>query len=147
MNEILNKVQTDFNKLQKTLEREGEVLISKIKDAANKAASNKSVVAKRKEFEKLVETQFKKFEPALDKFYKDLKVTAKKYGVNLERLEEGVKTGVKTTKEKANMRLKRERAGGSKEKSSEASARSAPKKSGGSGSSSASAKKKASKKV
>ncbi len=103
MNEILTKVQTDLNKLQKTLEREGEVLISKIKDAATKAASNKSVVAKRKEFEKLVETQFKKFEPALDKFYKDLKVTAERYGVNLDKIEDRVKT----TTGKATGRLKK----------------------------------------
>ncbi len=101
MNEILTKVQVDLNKLQKTLEREGEVLISKIKEAANKAATNKSVVAKKKEFEKLVDTQIKKLEPAFDKFYQELKVTAGKYGVNLEKLEKSVKT----TTEKAAVRL------------------------------------------
>ncbi len=101
MNEILTKVQVDLNKLQKTLEREGEVLIGKIKDAANKAASNKSVVEKKKEFEKLVDTQIKKLEPAFDKFYKELKVAAGKYGVNLDKLEKSVKT----TTEKAASRL------------------------------------------
>ena len=101
MNEILTKVQVDLNKLQKTLEREGEVLIGKIKEAANKAATNKNVVAKKKEFEKLVDTQIKKLEPAFDKFYKELKVTANKYGVNLEKFEEQVKT----TTEKAASRL------------------------------------------
>jgi activator of HSP90 ATPase len=102
MNEILTKVQVDLNKLQKTLEREGEVLIGKIKDAASKAATNKSVVEKKKEFEKLVDTQIKKLEPAFDKFYKDLKVAAGKYGVNLDKLEKSVKT----TTEKAVSRLK-----------------------------------------
>ncbi len=103
MNEILNKVQVDLNKLQKTLEREGEVLIGKIKEAANKAASNKNVVEKKKEFEKLVDTQIKKLEPAFDKFYKELKVAAGKYGVNLDKIEKSVKT----TTEKAASRLNR----------------------------------------
>ena len=103
MNEILNKVQVDLNKLQKTLEREGEVLIGKIKEAANKAATNKNVVEKKKEFEKLVDTQIKKLEPAFDKFYKELKVAAGKYGVNLDKLEKSVKT----TTEKATSRLNR----------------------------------------
>jgi activator of HSP90 ATPase len=103
MNEILNKVQVDLNKLQKTLEREGEVLIGKIKEAANKAATNKNVVEKKKEFEKLVDTQIKKLEPAFDKFYKELKVAAGKYGVNLDKLEKSVKT----TTEKAASRLTR----------------------------------------
>lgn len=103
MNEILNKVQVDLNKLQKTLEREGEVLIGKIKEAANKAATNKNVVEKKKEFEKLVDTQIKKLEPAFDKFYKELKVAAGKYGVNLDKLEKSVKT----TTQKATSRLNR----------------------------------------
>ncbi len=97
MNEILNKVQSDLGKLQKTLEREGEMLLSKLKDAANKAAANKSVQAKRKEIEKLVETQIKRFEPALDKFYSELKTTASKYGVDMEKVE----TKVRSAKEKA----------------------------------------------
>ncbi|HYX36536.1 MAG TPA: hypothetical protein VE954_25795 [Oligoflexus sp.] len=106
MNEILTKVQVDLNKLQKTLEREGEVLIGKIKDAANKAASNKSVVEKKKEFEKLVDTQIKKLEPAFDKFYKDLKVAAGKYGVNLEKLEKSVKTTTEKAASRLNMQPK-----------------------------------------
>lgn len=106
MNEILNKVQVDLNKLQKTLEREGEVLIGKIKEAANKAATNKSVVEKKKEFEKLVDTQIKKLEPAFDKFYKELKVAAGKYGVNLDKLEKNVKTTTKKAVSRLNIKTK-----------------------------------------
>ncbi len=106
MNEILTKVQVDLNKLQKTLEREGEVLISKIKDAANKATSNKSVVAKKQEFEKLVDSQIKKLEPAFDKFYSELKVTAGKYGVNLDKLEKKVKTTTEKAVSRLNLKTK-----------------------------------------
>lgn len=115
MNEILNKVQTDLGKLQKTLEREGEILLGKLKEAANKAAANKSVQAKRKEIEKLVEAQIKRFEPALDKFYSELKTTASKYGVDMEKVE----TKVRSAKEKAASTF------GNKKKSKSSSSKSA----------------------
>ena len=142
MNEILNKVHVDLNKLQKTLEREGEVLISKIKDAANKAASNKNVVAGKKEFEKLVDTQIKKLEPAFNKLYKELKVTAGKYGVNLDKLQQDIKTT--TEKAATRLHLKSKTAGKAKTKTSaeKPAGTSAGKKSPSSG-----ARKKANKKV
>ncbi|RYZ59088.1 MAG: hypothetical protein EOP07_05085 [Proteobacteria bacterium] len=87
MNEILNKFQKDFSKLQKTIEAEGEILLGKLMTAANKATSNKNVVAKRKELEKLVEKQISKLEPAFEKFYKEAKSTASKYGVSLDKIE------------------------------------------------------------
>ncbi len=90
MNAILNRVQTDWTKIQKTLEKESEVLVDRLLTAANKAANNQAVLEKRRELERLVETQYKKFEPKLDRFYKDLKGTAEKYGVNVQKLEKGV---------------------------------------------------------
>jgi septal ring factor EnvC (AmiA/AmiB activator) len=87
MNEILNKFQKDLSKLQKTIEAEGEVLLGKLMTAANKATSNKNVVAKRKELEKLVEKQISKLEPAFEKFYKEAKSTASKYGVSIDKIE------------------------------------------------------------
>ena len=105
MNEILNKVQKDLSKLQKTIEAEGEILLGKLMSAANKATSNKNVVAKRKEIERLIEKQVAKLEPAFEKFYKEAKATAGKYGVNIEKIEKKVrskaKTKVKSTKANA----------------------------------------------
>jgi activator of HSP90 ATPase len=148
MNEILTKVQVDLNKLQKTLEREGEVLIGKIKKAANKAATNKSVVEKKKEFEKLVDTQIKKLEPAFDKFYKELKVAAGKYGVNLDKLEKSVKTTTEKAASRLNIQPKSTKA---KPKTQTSASASASEKSAGGGSAkksgTGSRKKKASKKA
>jgi hypothetical protein len=90
MNAILNRVQTDWTKFQKSLEKESEVLLDKIVTAANKAANNERVVEKRRNIEKMVESQYKKFEPTLDRIYKDLKGTAEKYGVNVQKIEKGV---------------------------------------------------------
>ncbi len=111
MNELLNKVQKDLSKLQKTIEAEGEILLGKIMSAANKATSNKNVVAKRKELEKLVESQINKFEPAFEKFYKEVKTTAGKYGVNIDKIESKVrataKSKVKTKSAKADSKVKK----------------------------------------
>lgn len=95
MNEILNKVQKDLSKLQKTIEAEGEILLGKLMSAANKATSNKNVVAKRKEIERLIEKQVAKLEPAFEKFYKEAKATAGKYGVNIEKIEKKVRSKAK----------------------------------------------------
>ncbi len=101
MNDILAKVQKDLTKLQKTIEKEGEVLIGKLMTAANKATSNKNVVQKRKELEKLVETQIQKLEPAFEKFYTEVKSTAGKYGVDFEKIEKKVRASTKTIKKTA----------------------------------------------
>ncbi len=90
MNDILNRVQTDFSKFQKSVSREGELLIEKLLDSANKAANSPGVVEKREKIERLFETQYKKFEPTLDRFYKDVKGTAEKYGVDVHKIEKSV---------------------------------------------------------
>ncbi len=101
MNEILAKVQKDLSKLQKTIEKEGEILLGKLMSAANKATSNKNVVQKRKEIEKLVESQIEKLEPAFEKFYTEVKTTAGRYGVDIEKIEKKVRTKTGSIKKKA----------------------------------------------
>lgn len=143
MNDILNKVQTDLSKLQKTLEREGEVLVNRIKVVANKAATNKSVVAKKKEFEELVDSQIKKLEPAFDKFYNELKVTAGKYGVNLDKIEKSVKSTTEKAASKLHLKNKSTTPAKASRSQDKTSAGGGGKKSSGSGT----RKKKASKKA
>lgn len=93
MNELINRVQKDLNKLQATFEKEGEVLLEKIRKSATKAEKN--VNHKKDEVATLIEKQIKKFEPALEKFYQELKVNAGKYGVDLTDIEKKVKTTTK----------------------------------------------------
>ena len=101
MNQLFSKVQLDLNKLQKTLEHEGEVLLSKIMEAASKAAQNEKIVAKKQEIEKLVGKQIERFEPVFDRFYQDLKHKIGKYGFNLDKIGHNIKT----TTEQAAIRL------------------------------------------
>ena len=98
MNDILAKVQKDLSRLQKTIEKEGEVLLGKLMTAANKATSNKSVIAKRKEIESLIDTQIQKLEPAFEKFYTEVKSTAGKYGVDIEKIEKKVRASTSKVK-------------------------------------------------
>jgi activator of HSP90 ATPase len=105
-------------------------------------------VEKKKEFEKLVDTQIKKLEPAFDKFYKELKVAAGKYGVNLDKLEKSVKTTTEKAASRLNIQPKSTKA---KPKTQTSASASASEKSAGGGSAkksgTGSRKKKASKKA
>lgn len=85
-------MQKDLNRLQKTLEKEGDDLLKKIQKAAVKAKKDTGMSNKTREIEKLIETKIKKFEPALEKFYKEVKVSARKYGIDLTGLEEKMTT-------------------------------------------------------
>jgi hypothetical protein len=80
-------MQKDFVKLQKTLKQEIDDLGAKIKGVAN----SPNVAAKTRQIEKLLEKQLKNFEPALEKFYSEVKVNAGKYGIDLAGFEKRVK--------------------------------------------------------
>ncbi len=90
MKDFINRVQADLNKLQKTIEKEGDQLVKKIRTAATKAAKNKNLTAKAREIEQLVENQMKKIEPAVVKIVKNIKTNAAKYGIDLKDLEKRV---------------------------------------------------------
>ncbi|MES2746146.1 MAG: hypothetical protein V4655_12005 [Bdellovibrionota bacterium] len=132
MNEIFAKVQKDLSKLQQTIEKEGEVLLGKLMTAANKASTNKNVVKKRKELEKMVETQLQKLEPAFEKFYTEVKSTAGKYGVDIEKIEKKVRarTGkVKTSSKGDSSKTKKSTTKAAAEKSAVGGSKKAKKKS------------------
>lgn len=132
MNEILAKVQKDLSKLQKTIEKEGEVLLGKLMVAANKATNSKNVREKRKELERLVESQIQKLEPAFEKFYSEVKTTAGKYGVDIDKIEKKVRSktrAVKKTAKGAASKTKKSSTKASAEKSAVGGTKKAKKKS------------------
>ena len=87
MKDLIGRMQKDFVKLQKTLKQEIDDLGAKIKGVAN----SPNVTARTRQIEKLLEKQLKNFEPALEKFYSEVKVNAGKYGIDLSGLEKRVK--------------------------------------------------------
>ena len=88
MKDFIGRVQKDLVKLQKTLKKEIDDLGQKIKSAAKA----QTVGAKTREIERLLELRLKKFEPAIEKFYKEVKANAGKYGIDLGGLEKRVKS-------------------------------------------------------
>lgn len=98
MKNFVAKIQKDFASLQKTLEKESDVVISRIKAAASEIANNKNVAKKRKEIEKIISQQRKKLEPAVSKFFKEIALSAKKYGIDVSGIETGIKKKVSKTK-------------------------------------------------
>lgn len=94
LKEFLSNFQKDLNTLQKSVKKESEDLVQKLKTAANKD----SVQAKRKELEQMVEKKLKKFEPTINKFVHELNVSAKKAGVDLTELEKKVRTNLQTAR-------------------------------------------------
>ena len=93
MNEMISRLQKDLHKLQNTFEKEGEILLERIRKTASQAEDN--VAHRREEVADLIEKQIKKFEPALEKFYKELKTNAARYGVDLSDIEDKVRSTTK----------------------------------------------------
>lgn len=98
MKDFIARVQNDLNKLQKTIEKEGDQLVKKMRAAATKAANNKNLSAKAREIEQLVENQMKKLEPAVVKIVKNIKTNAEKYGIDLKDLEKKVEKAANAAK-------------------------------------------------
>ncbi len=94
LKEFLSNFQKDLNTLQKSVKKESEDLVQKLKTAANKD----SVQAKRAELEQMVEKNLKKFEPTINKFVHELNVSAKKAGVDLTELEKKVRSNLQTAR-------------------------------------------------
>jgi hypothetical protein len=98
MKDFLGKLQKDLKHLQSTIEKEGNDLLKKAKKAVDDMEVPKKVNAKTKELEKLIESKFDKFEPALYKFIGEVAKNAKKYGLEVGDLEKIVRSSVKKAK-------------------------------------------------
>lgn len=94
MKDFVKKVQADLTKLQKTIEKESDQLLAKLKSVGSKKALNK----KADEIEKMIEKQIDRFEPAISKFAKDVKTNAAKYGFDLGDIEKKVHSAAKAAK-------------------------------------------------
>ncbi len=94
MKDFITRVQADLNKLQKTIEKEGDQLVKKIRAAA----TNKKLTAKAREIEQLVEKQMRKLEPTIVTIVQNIKTNAAKYGIDLKDLEKRVEKAAKAAK-------------------------------------------------
>lgn len=102
MQDFVKRLQKDLGHLQKTLEKEGNDLVKKVKNAANK----RDLVAKGKDLEKLVEKKLKEFEPTFNKVVANIRKQAKKAGVDLDVLTHRAKSGITKAKATAKRTIK-----------------------------------------
>jgi hypothetical protein len=94
MKGFISKLQKDLNKLQDTLQKEGADLVQKVKNIADKEA----IEVKAKEIEKLIAAKLKKFEPAFESLLREIKKGASSAGVDLSKLEKGIKSRTSAAK-------------------------------------------------
>ncbi len=92
MIDFVAKVQKDLKNLQKTLEKEGEDLIKKLKQLT----SQRNIDATKKQVQTLVENKLKKFEPAMRTLYKQVLSNAQKAGIDVKNLEKSLSSAAKT---------------------------------------------------
>jgi SPX domain protein involved in polyphosphate accumulation len=87
MKDFIAKLQKDLNKLQKTIQQEGNDLVASIK----KATTKKNIEAQAKELEHIIVEKLKTFEPAMENLYKEVRKNAEKAGIDLTKLEKEIK--------------------------------------------------------
>lgn len=83
MNKLINKLQKDLNKIQATIQKEGNDLLKKIK----KLNIKDNLDATRREIESVIETRLAKLEPAYEKFMEEVRKNAKKTGIDFDKIE------------------------------------------------------------
>ncbi len=96
MKDFITKLQKDINKLQDTVQKEGNDLVKKIK----KVATKKNIEAQAKDLEHIIAEKLKNFEPALENLYKEVRKSANKAGIDLSKFERELKRKTAAAKKK-----------------------------------------------
>ncbi len=100
MKSLISRLQGDLNQLQKTLQKEGNDLIKKVKGAS----LSKNIEVGRKEVEKLIGTKLKKLEPLYENFLEEIRKNAKKAGIDITKIEKEIKKTADVARKKLNIK-------------------------------------------
>ena len=87
---ISEVVETDLALLQKAVEKEAKVITAKVKKFAGEKGLDKKakeLEKKDKELEKFALKEYKKLEPSIHKFVKDLRENAQRVGFDVVKIE------------------------------------------------------------
>lgn len=96
MNQLISRLQKDIEKLQKTIQKESNELLEKVR----KVDLKDNFDHKKRDIEKALTLKLKKLEPAYHNFMDELRKNAKKAGIDIDKIE-------KEIMEKAGSRFKR----------------------------------------
>jgi hypothetical protein len=94
MKKLIARLQKDISKLQDVVHKEGNDLLEKIKHLDLK----KNIDFTKKELMHLLSVKLKKMEPSYNNFISELRKSAKKAGIELEKLEKNIKAKAKKAK-------------------------------------------------
>jgi hypothetical protein len=125
MKDFVNRFKKDLNRLQDTIQKEGDDLVKKLATRLNASATGKNIVAKTKELEQILEQKIKKFEPAIDNFYKNVKANAEKAGIDINEMKKHIDKATKAAKSriaKVRSSVKKKSSGKKRSKKSQKSA-------------------------
>ena len=86
MKTLIARLQKDISKLQATIHKEGNDLLTRVK----KVDLKKDLEKTQKELKKVINAKLKKIEPTYNSFMTELFKNAKKAGIDLGKLEKGL---------------------------------------------------------
>ncbi len=96
MKNLISRLQGDLNQLQKSLQKEGNDLIKRVKGAS----LTKNIEVGRKEVEKLIINKLKKLEPLYENFVEEIRKNAKKAGIDIQKIEKEIRKTATVAKKK-----------------------------------------------
>ncbi len=123
MKKLVARIQRDISKLQKTVHKEGNDLLNKIKKLDFKS----NLESTRDELKKVLSAKLKKMEPTYHNFIEELRNNAKKAGIDVSKVEKNLKKKVTQAKKQLNLRSKQKAKSGLAKAKAKAKAKAEPK--------------------
>ena len=102
MKKLIARIQRDISKLQKTVHKEGNDLLNKIKKLDLKS----NLESTRDELRKVLSAKLKKMEPTYHNFIEELRKNAKRAGIDVTKVEKNLKKKVTQAKKQLKLRSK-----------------------------------------
>ncbi len=103
MKKLIARIQKDISKLQSTVQKEGNDLLKKIKKLDLKS----NLEHTQQELRQVLSDKLKKMEPSYNHFVDELRKNAKKAGIDVDKIEKGLKKTANEAKKKLHIRTKK----------------------------------------
>lgn len=111
MKDLVHRLKKDLNRLQDTLQKEGDLLIKNLKKTVESSETKEAILEKTHNLEKVIEQRLKQFEPAINHFMTGVRSNAQKYGIDVNKFEARITSAAKAARTKIGNRAKKETAG------------------------------------
>ena len=102
MKKLIARIQSDISKLQDSVQKEGNDLLDKIKKIDLKS----NIEQTKTELKKVLTAKLKKIEPTYHTFVEELRKNVKKAGIDIDKIEKGIKKKASAMKKKGSAKGK-----------------------------------------